>query len=184
VGIDFLVNAVLNYRREIIGLCCGDWIKAHREGVNLSLKASVVRLPGKADFCVASSCPFDLNFIQTLKATAVARTVIKDDGAYVIVTSCRQGLGNHRWLLDEKMSGVRHKENADYDSAMTETVYSTHLSEAELHSYCPKGVRLINDVSTLRQMIASLDRPGKKGVILPYAPITVLQERSHVAVWQ
>ena len=184
VGIDFLVNAVLNYRREIIGLYCGDWIKAHREGVDLSLKASAVKRPDKADFCIASSCPFDLNFIQTLKAVAVARTVIKDDGAYVLLTSCRQGLGSHRWLSDEKMSEIRHRQNADYDSTMQEIVYSTHLSEAELHSYCPKQVRLINDASTLRQMIASLDRPGKKGVILPYAPITVLQKRRHVAVWQ
>ncbi|MHC4439482.1 MAG: lactate racemase domain-containing protein, partial [Planctomycetota bacterium] len=68
IGIDFLVNAVLNYKREIIGLYCGDWIKAHREGIDLSLKASTVKLPYKADFCIAGSSPFDLNFIQALKA--------------------------------------------------------------------------------------------------------------------
>ena len=175
VGIDFLVNAVLNYKREIIGLYCGDWIKAHREGVSLSLKASVAKLPYKADFCIASSSPFDLNFIQTLKGLTVTQTVIKEDGIYIMLTSCRQGLGNHRWLLDEKMLEERHKLNADYDSAMTEIIYSTHLSIHELYSYYPKQVKLINDISKLRQMITSLDKPGRKGVILPYSPITILQ---------
>ena len=175
VGIDFLVNAVLNYKREIIGLYCGDWIKAHREGVSLSLKASVAKLPYKADFCIASSSPFDLNFIQTLKGLTVTQTVIKEDGTYIMLTSCRQGLGNHRWLLDEKMLEERHKLNADYDSALTEIIYSTHLSENELYSYYPKQVKLINNISKLRQMITSLDKPGKKGVVLPYSPITILR---------
>lgn len=175
IGIDFLVNAVLNYKREIIGLYCGDWIKAHREGVSLSLKASVVKLPYKADFCIAGSSPFDLNFIQTLKGLTPTRTVIKEDGTYMMLTSCRQGLGNHRWLLDEKILEKRHKRNANYDSAMTEIIYSTHLSEDELHSYYPEQVKLVDDISKLRQMIASLDRPGKKGFVLPYSPITILQ---------
>jgi nickel-dependent lactate racemase len=175
VGIDFLINGVLNYKREIIGLYCGDWIKAHREGVSLSLQASVARLPYKADFCIASSSPFDLNFLQTLKALTQTRTVIKEDGTYIMMTACRQGLGNHRWLLDEKMLDERHKLNVDYNSAMTEIIYSTHLSEADLYSYYPKQVKLINDIGKLRQMIDSLDKPGKKGVILPYSPITILQ---------
>ncbi len=175
VGIDFLVNAVLNYKREIIGLYCGDWIKAHREGVSLSLKASVAELSYKADFCIAGSSPFDLNFLQTLKSIEATRTVIKEDGKYIMLTSCRQGLGNHRWLLDEKMLEERRKLNADYDSAMTEIIYSTHLSVHELYSYYPKQVKLINDISKLRQMVASLDKPGKKGVVLSYSPITILQ---------
>jgi nickel-dependent lactate racemase len=174
VGIDFLINAVLNYKQEIIGLYCGDWIKAHREGVSLSLKASVAELPYKADFCIAGSSPFDLNFLQALKGITATQTVIKEGGTYVMLTSCRQGLGNHRWLLDGKMLAERHKLNADYDSAMTEIIYSTHLSEDELYSYYPKQVKLINDIDKLRQMIASLDKPGKRGVILPYAPITIL----------
>ena len=175
VGIDFLINAVLNYKQEIIGLYCGDWIKAHREGVSLSLKASVTRLPYKADFCIAGSSPFDMNFLQTLKSIEATQTVIKKDGTYVMFTSCCQGLGNHRWLLDEKMLEERHKLNADYDSAMTEIIYSTHLSVHELYSYYPKQVKLINDISKLRQMITSLDKPAAKGVILPYSPIIILR---------
>jgi nickel-dependent lactate racemase len=175
VGIDFLINAVLNYKQEIIGLYCGDWIKAHREGVNLSLKASIAKLPYKADFCIAGSSPFDLNFLQTLKSIEAIQKVIKEDATYIMLTSCRQGLGNHRWLLDKKMLEERHELNADYDSALTEIIYSTHLSENELYSYYPKQVKLINDINQLKQMITSLDQPGKKGVVLPYSPITIFQ---------
>ena len=177
VGIDFLVNAVLNYKREIIGLYCGDWIKAHREGINLSLRASTVALPFKADFCIASSSPFDLNFIQTLKGIDVTRTTLKKDGTFVMLTSCPQGLGNHRWLLDERMIETRHRQNADYDSTLTEIVYSTHLSETELHSFCPQRFRLVDNISELMDVIESFDKPGKKGILLPYSPITILQYR-------
>ncbi len=175
VGIDFLINAVLNYKREIIGLYCSDWIKAHREGVNLSFKASVAELPYKADFCIAGSSPFDLNFIQALKGLTSARTVLKENGTCLMLTSCHQGLGNHRWLLDEKMLEERHKLNADFNSAITEIIYSTHLSEDELYSYYLKQVRLINNIGKLKQMVASLDKPGKRGIVLPYAPITILR---------
>ena len=175
VGIDFLVNAVLNYKQEIIGLYCGDWIKAHREGVTLSVKASTVALPYKADFCIASSSPFDLNFIQTLKGIDVTRTALKKDGSYVMLASCPQGLGNHRWLLDERMMETRNRQNADCDSDLTAIVYSTHLSEAELHSFYPRQVKLVDNMDELRQVIASFDKTGKKGIVLPYSPITILQ---------
>ncbi len=175
VGIDFLVNVVLNYKREIIGLYSGDWIKAHREGVSLSFKASAVKLPYKADFCIAGCSPFDLNFIQALKGLEVTRTIIKEDGMYVMLASCHQGFGNHRWLLDKKMLEIRHKENIDYHSSMTEVIYSTHLSKDELYSYYPKQVKLIDDINELRQMITSLDKPGNKGLVLPYSPITILR---------
>ena len=175
VGIDFLINAVLNYRREVIGLYCGHGIEAHRQGIGLSLKASSVKLPYQADFCIAGSSPFDVNFIQALKGLEVTRRVIKEDGAYVMLASCPQGLGNHRWLLDEKMLAETHRQNTEYDSAMTEIIYSTYLSEDELHTYCPRQVKLMNDIRGLKQLILSLDKPGKRGIMLPYAPITVLQ---------
>jgi hypothetical protein len=116
-----------------------------------------------------------LNFLQTLKSIAAARTVIKENGTYIMLTSSRQRLGNHRWLLDDKMLEERHKLNTDYNSAMTEIIYSTHLSENDLYSYYPKQVKLINDIGKLRQTIASLDKPGKNGIILPYSPITILR---------
>lgn len=175
VGIDHLINAVLNYQREIIGLYCGDWIEAHRQGLGMSLKASAVKLPYQADFCIAGSSPFDLNFIQALKALEVSRRVVKDNGTLVMLASCSQGLGNHRWLLDESMLAETHRRNNSYDTSMTKIIYSTHLSEEELYSYCPRHVQLVRNIEQLRQLIMSLDKPGKRGIILPYAPITVLQ---------
>jgi len=177
VGIDFLVNAVLNYKREIIGLYCGDWIKAYREGANLCIKASTVTLPYKADYCIASSSPFDFNFIQTLKGIDVIRSILQKNGSYVMLTSCPQGLGNHRWLLDERMMKSWHKQNTNDDLAVTEIVYSTHLLETELHSFYPQPVRLIDKIDELKQVITSFEKYGGKGIILPYSPITILQCR-------
>jgi len=175
VGINFLVNAVLNYKRKIVGLYCGHWIQAHRKGARLAMKAAVAELPSKVDFCLAGSSPFDMNFIQSLKGIDAVQSVIKENGTYVMFASCREGLGEHRWLLGKEMLAKRQEQNAEYDSAKTEIIYSTHLSEHELHSFYPKQVKLIKNKDQLKRVLMSLDKPDRKGVVLPYSPITILR---------
>ena len=39
VGLDVIVNAVLNHRREVAGLFVGDFIHAHRQAAGFALEA-------------------------------------------------------------------------------------------------------------------------------------------------
>lgn len=54
-GLDVSVNAVVNMRRETIGLFVGDLVEAHREGVKMGRKVYATEAPDKADIVVANA---------------------------------------------------------------------------------------------------------------------------------
>jgi len=107
VGVDFIVNVVLDEHKEIVHAAAGDVVKAHREGC-----AYLDRLYGKpiadrADIVVVSQggAPKDLNLYQTQKALDNARHAVKKGGVIVLVGSCKEGLGEHvfeEWMTQAK----------------------------------------------------------------------------------
>ena len=54
-GLDVIVNAVVNLKRDTVGLFVGDMVAAHREGVKLAEKVYVTQRPTKVDIVVANS---------------------------------------------------------------------------------------------------------------------------------
>lgn len=58
-GLDFVVNVVLNAKREIAGLFAGDKILAHREGARVAAESYRVRAIPDADIVVTNTYPFD-----------------------------------------------------------------------------------------------------------------------------
>ena len=54
-GLDFSVNALVNIRREPIGLFVGDQVKAHRKGVKMARKVYVTKMPSGADIVIANA---------------------------------------------------------------------------------------------------------------------------------
>jgi nickel-dependent lactate racemase len=96
VSPDFLVNVVLNGRREIAGVFAGDWDKAHREACGVVASKFGVRIGEKADLVVASpgGYPKDINYIQSHKAYDNAFHAVKSDGTIILAAECRDGLGN------------------------------------------------------------------------------------------
>ena len=97
VGVDFIVNVVLNEHKEIVHAVVGDVVKAHREGCRY-----LDRLYGKpitecADIVVVSQggAPKDLNLYQTQKALDNAKHAVKKGGVIILVGSCKEGLGEH-----------------------------------------------------------------------------------------
>lgn len=72
IGLDVIVNAVLNSRREICGLFVGDYIQAHRVGAYFALDTYGTEIPQqsreKTDLVVLNCYPLDSDPIQTGKA--------------------------------------------------------------------------------------------------------------------
>ena len=71
VGLDVIVNTVLNDRRQVAGLFVGDYIRAHREAAHFALEAYGTRVPEnlrrEADLIVANCYPLDSDALQTGK---------------------------------------------------------------------------------------------------------------------
>ena len=95
VGVDYIVNVVLDEHKEIIRAVAGDVTEAHRAGCAFLDRLYAVEIPRRADIVVVSQggAPKDLNLYQTQKALDNAKHAVKKGGTVVLAGSCREGLG-------------------------------------------------------------------------------------------
>ncbi|HWR23145.1 MAG TPA: nickel-dependent lactate racemase [Feifaniaceae bacterium] len=103
VGIDFILNVVLDEHKQIVKAVAGDVTAAHRAGCAYLDELYAVEIPGRADIVVASQggAPKDLNLYQTQKALDNAKHAVKKGGQIILVGSCREGMGEavfEQWM--------------------------------------------------------------------------------------
>lgn len=100
-GLDFILNAVLNGRNEVVEAVAGDYISAHRQGA-----ATVDRMyrrpvkPAEIVVTCAGGRPKDLNLFQAQKALDNAKNAALPGGSIILVAECCEGLGHpvfERW---------------------------------------------------------------------------------------
>jgi nickel-dependent lactate racemase len=104
LGVDFILNVVVDQEHRIMGAFAGDVIAAHREGCEMVAQRGKVEIKRKADIVVACSggFPKDINFYQAHKAMEGAKDFLRAGGVLILVAECREGFGNQtmeEWLL-------------------------------------------------------------------------------------
>jgi len=93
-GLKFIVNVVLNGKREIIGSFAGDLEKAHARGAEfLSSLARVSKL--ECDIAVSTNggYPMDQNIYQAVKGMSSAAATNKEGGVIIMVAGLADGHG-------------------------------------------------------------------------------------------
>ena len=97
VGVDFIVNVVLDEHKKIVRAVAGDLVQAHREGCRYLDQLYGKPIVSRADIVVVSQggAPKDLNLYQTQKALDNAKHAVKKGGVIILVGSCKEGLGEH-----------------------------------------------------------------------------------------
>lgn len=110
VGIDFMLNVVLNERKEIVFAAVGDYIGAHRRGISFLDSLSKFQVE-PADIIIVSpgGFPKDINIFQSHKALEHARNAMKDGGSIILVAECREGYGNRvyeEWLKYDRDEAI------------------------------------------------------------------------------
>ncbi len=95
-GVDFIVNVVINKKREVAGFLAGHHEKAFLAGCDLVSEHAVVHIPDKVDLVVTSGggYPLDSTFYQMSKALVAAAGILKPGGTILLVCECAEGLGN------------------------------------------------------------------------------------------
>ncbi|MGI6176469.1 MAG: nickel-dependent lactate racemase [Christensenellales bacterium] len=95
--IDFIVNVVLDERKNIIKAVAGDYQKAHLEGCAFLDSLYKVNIKGQADIVVVSAggYPKDINLYQAQKALDNAGHAVKEGGIIIWVASCKEMFGEH-----------------------------------------------------------------------------------------
>jgi len=95
IGLSFVVNILINAKIEICGVFAGDYIDAHRKGVEMANQLYRVRLGQKPDVVISSTYPLDHDMNQAIKAVEPAVPVIADGGSLLLLAPCFDGLGYH-----------------------------------------------------------------------------------------
>ncbi len=120
VGIDLIINVVLNSRKEVVRAVAGHYLQAHREGVAVARRVSEIPVPELSDLVIASpgGFPRDINLYQAQKGLAHAARVVKEGGIIILCAECREGAGEDRFLAgmqagntpEEVIEAFRQKE--------------------------------------------------------------------------
>lgn len=99
VGLDFIVNVVLNPRMEVADAYAGHFIQAHRAACDSAMKGLQTRLVENADITISSAYPKDTEYSQIGTCFAVLghykEQCVKKDGTIVCMTAASEGPGFH-----------------------------------------------------------------------------------------
>jgi len=101
VGLNAIVNTVLNRNREVVDVVFGDYVKAHREAVRTVDLIYKFKLEEKADIVVVDSHPADLDMWQAVKALFPAALAVKKGGIIVFLTPCPEGVSKEHPEVEE-----------------------------------------------------------------------------------
>ncbi len=86
-GLNFIVNVVLNGKKELVNVVSGDPVKAHREGVKVAKRVYEQKIPELADVIIESAYPADIDYWQGAKALAYAQHGLREKGTVILLAS-------------------------------------------------------------------------------------------------
>ena len=95
LGLNFIVNVILNHRRQVAELFAGDRVLAHREGSHRAAELFEVVVPTDADIVVANTYPFDANLWFVPWGTWPLMST-RPEVTRVALADGSQGAGSHR----------------------------------------------------------------------------------------
>jgi len=187
LGLDVIVNTVLNSRREICGLFVGDFVKAHRQGAHFALETYGTEIPEasrkETDLVVLNCYPLDSDPIQTGKALWAARHFEK---AYKMALNpasdgiCYHGLFDqidYARFLEQKAERTESELSAPQLGNQDQLhVWSEHFLVDDFYKKHP-GALLFRDLEQLIALFAEKLPANAKVAVLPSAGIQVLAQR-------
>jgi nickel-dependent lactate racemase len=192
VGVNFIVNVVLNNKGEVAKVVAGDLVDAWSEGVAFCNKISKAILPDYSDIVITSpgGYPRDINLWQSQKAISTAELIVRPGGVIILVAECREGIGSedlHQWLktASRPQDIIERFNQIGFTGGSRKAYYfaralqkadiilvSDKLSKQDL-----KGMLLLGANSIKEALEIAKDRIGgfPSISILPYAPGLILE---------
>lgn len=120
-GCDFIVNTVIDAKRQILKVVAGDMEAAFHEGVDFVRALVVDTVPEPVDVVVTSSAgyPLDTTFYQSVKGMVAAADIVKPGGTVILAASMSEGIGSvpFQQLFEENASVDEFMDrilNSDY----------------------------------------------------------------------
>ncbi len=177
LGLDFIVNVVINARRETAGIVAGDLEKAHVRGMELARDTYATELPdGPVDLVVANAYPYDADPVQVGKSLWVSE-YFENTFVLVVDAACdgicfhgaREGLDYAHFRALEKPPEAGSVEARVGDK--TQRIVCSENFPAQHFYKRFTGDILVRDWN---RVVSLLDRelpPAPNVALLPCAPI-------------
>jgi nickel-dependent lactate racemase len=187
-NVRFIVNVVLNSKKEIVKAVAGHPIAAHREGVKYIDAMYKVPIAKKYDVVIAScgGFPKDVNLYQAQKGLDNASHAVKDNGTIVLVAECREGFGERtfeEWMRkakspDEPLQWIRSNFVLGGHKAVG---FCRVLKKADIFLCSSMDENVVREIfmtpfsDPQRAIDAALEKHGKSASVLlmPYANSTL-----------
>lgn len=170
----FIVNCVVNDRREICGVFAGDPVAAHRRACELARTVCRTEVPGSPDLLILNAYPMDTDLFQAAKALGPAER-ITCARRIVLIAGCPEGFGHH--ALCGPGGRFHQKEKQDVRRALDGKqliICSRNIEVHDVTQKFPESTRLCRTwgetVETLREEGVSA---GQEVVLLPTATIQI-----------
>lgn len=185
LGLDAIVNCVLNSRREIAGVFVGDVVAAHRAGAHFARDTYGTRIPqqvrAETDLVVLNAYPLDSDPLQTGKALWPRQYF---DHAYTVAVNpavdgiCYHGLGDlkdYARYLNDRAPELPPEPELALGSQEQIHVWSENFRRDEFDHKVRNGV-LCRDWDALMEQLGDALPERAKVAIFPCASIQILAD--------
>ena len=191
-GPQFLVNVTLNRRKEITNVFAGDLVQAHEKGCRIAKENAMAPASRPFDLVVTtnSGYPLDQNLYQSVKGMSAAAQIVRQGGAIIIASECRDGVPSHGLyaaLLQsaqtppELMEMLSKPDCQKQDQWQAQIqcqiqakadvyVYSSYLTDEQIKKAMLKPC---HDIPKLVRELANWNGSSARIAILPEGPQTI-----------
>ena len=92
----FLLNVVLNEKKEFLGIFAGDYIEAHLAGCQFveSIYGAPLQKPADLVIATCGGYPKDINVYQMQKTMDNAWLAVREGGVIILLAECIEGVGS------------------------------------------------------------------------------------------
>lgn len=119
VGVDFILNVVVNEKKEFVYIAAGELHQAHLAGCKVTEEIFGIKIEEKADLVIVSSggYPKDIQLYQSIKALDNATYAVKEGGVIILVSECSDGIGSRpfqEYFNYGKVEDISARLHADF----------------------------------------------------------------------
>ena len=185
VGLDAIVNVMINGNREITGLFVGDFVLAHRQAAEFSRKCCEIEIVSQPDIVVSNAYPEDLN-LRYAWCGSWALNSVKEGGTKILIAGCPEGTGYHRLYGRPITPTLKHfKESGEIQSTskleksrVDFITFSPFIGPKETYEILPNCLFFNSWTELMKEVMPKYqDKQGVKVAVYPYAGIQIPRGR-------
>ncbi len=176
-----IVNVLYNPQLDIVGCVVGDFIKAHRAGVEIARRVYSTQVPHNWDICVLSAYPKDSEFIQSPNAWNIwhsaSTPIVHEKGTVLLCVASSEGQGVH-FLAGPNMKLARSKKSRLYPWLHDRTLlhFSPGVSPKDLEHLGDDGTSLCRSWDETLSQLSHLHGKRARVAVFPCSAMQLAGE--------